>query len=199
MKLYGKGRRCGIQEKGACLVYCLRTILEILSSMQPTVSGRFDMSGWVHLNLWVSYCCSCKDVARVPGSYILQEFHVFSSVSYHLWHFFGTAINGRPKPEICFLPGRLKWTLLPEERYNALSSRGSNTQPSSWEANTLPLYYRRPCETSKIVQSEYNEIFICCDLCSWGCLTSRKQNLKRHLKWIATTFILLPFSMKTWN
>ena len=30
---------------------------------------------------------------------------------------------------------RLKWTLLPKERYgNLLSGRGSNTQPSMWEA-----------------------------------------------------------------
>jgi len=33
-----------------------------------------------------------------------------------------TAIGGRPKPELCFLPGRLRWTLLPNERYgNSLS------------------------------------------------------------------------------
>jgi len=28
-----------------------------------------------------------------------------------------TAIGGWPKPELSFLPGRLRWTLLPEERY----------------------------------------------------------------------------------
>ena len=28
-----------------------------------------------------------------------------------------TAIGARPKPEICFLPRRLKWTLLSKERY----------------------------------------------------------------------------------
>jgi len=28
-----------------------------------------------------------------------------------------TAIGGRPKPELCFLPGRLKRMLLPKERY----------------------------------------------------------------------------------
>jgi len=34
-----------------------------------------------------------------------------------------TAIGGRPKPELCFLPGRLRWTLLPKERYgNSLSA-----------------------------------------------------------------------------
>jgi len=43
-----------------------------------------------------------------------------------------TVIGGRPKPELCFLPGRLRWTLLPKVRYgDSLSGRGSNTQPSS--------------------------------------------------------------------
>jgi len=53
-----------------------------------------------------------------------------------------TAIGGRPKPELCSLPGRLRWTLLPKEHYgNSLSGRGSKTQPSNWEADTLPLSY----------------------------------------------------------
>jgi len=46
-----------------------------------------------------------------------------------------TTIGGRPKPEMCFLPGR-RWTLLPNERYgNSLSGSGPNTQPSNWEAD----------------------------------------------------------------
>jgi len=49
-----------------------------------------------------------------------------------------TAVSGRPKPEICLLPGRFRWTLLPKERYgNSLSRRGSNTQPSNWEVGTF--------------------------------------------------------------
>jgi len=44
-----------------------------------------------------------------------------------------TTIGGRSKPGLYFLPGRLRWTLLPKERYgNSLSGCGSNTQPSSW-------------------------------------------------------------------
>jgi len=40
--------------------------------------------------------------------------------------------GGRPKPELCFLPGWLRWTLVPKERYgNSLSGHGSNTQPST--------------------------------------------------------------------
>jgi len=50
------------------------------------------------------------------------------------------AIRGRPKPVICFLLGQLGWMLLPKERYgDSLSGCGSNTQPSNWEAATLPL------------------------------------------------------------
>jgi len=53
-----------------------------------------------------------------------------------------TAVGGWPKPEFCFMPRQLRWTLLPKERYgNSLNGRGSNTQPSNWEADTLSLSY----------------------------------------------------------
>ena len=55
-------------------------------------------------------------------------------------YFFAVLFNsddGRPKPESWFLPGQLRRTLLPKERYgNSLSGCGSNTQPSNWEADT---------------------------------------------------------------
>jgi len=39
-----------------------------------------------------------------------------------------TVIGGRSTPELCFLPGRLRWKLLSKERYgNSLSGCGSNT------------------------------------------------------------------------
>ena len=39
------------------------------------------------------------------------------------------------------IPG-LGWTLLPKERYgDSLSGRGSNTQPSDWEADRLEAYF----------------------------------------------------------
>ena len=60
------------------------------------------------------------------------------------FYFCVTAIGGRPKPEIRFLPGQLRWTLLPKERYGDSLSCGWNTQPSTWAADTLPLSYRRP-------------------------------------------------------
>jgi len=64
----------------------------------------------------------------------------------HLFLYFilVTVVGGRPKPETYFLPARLRWTLLlNKERYgNSLSGRGSNTHPSSWEADPLTLSYR---------------------------------------------------------
>ena len=41
----------------------------------------------------------------------LKQKHVF-----FIW-FLVTTVNGRPKPEICPLLGRLRWTLFPKERY----------------------------------------------------------------------------------
>jgi len=50
------------------------------------------------------------------------------------------AIGSRLKPEICFLPGWPRWILLPKESCgDSLSGCGLNTQPSNWEADTLPL------------------------------------------------------------
>jgi len=55
------------------------------------------------------------------------------------------AIGSRLKPEICFLPGWLRWILLPKESYgDSLSGCGLNTQPSNWEVDTLPLTYCCP-------------------------------------------------------
>jgi len=51
-----------------------------------------------------------------------------------------TAIGGRPKHDLCFLPGQFRRTILPKRRHgNLLSGCGSNTQPSNWEADTQPL------------------------------------------------------------
>ena len=48
------------------------------------------------------------------------------------------AVGCRLNSEICFLPGRLRWTLLPTKRYaDSLSGR-------EWDAGTLLLGYRRP-------------------------------------------------------
>jgi len=42
-----------------------------------------------------------------------------------------TAISRMPMPEICFLPGQFRQTMLPKERHDdSLSGRGSNVQPS---------------------------------------------------------------------
>jgi len=59
------------------------------------------------------------------------------------------AISDMTTPEICFLPGQLRRKILPKERYGDSLSVGESataTQPSNWEADTLPLSYCRPYE-----------------------------------------------------
>jgi len=57
-------------------------------------------------------------------------------------------MSGMPTPEICFLPGQLRRTILPKEHHGeSLSVCELDTQPSNWEADTLPLGYRRPNES----------------------------------------------------
>jgi len=58
-----------------------------------------------------------------------------------------TAISSMPAPEICFLPGQFRLTILPKEHHSeSLSVCELFTQLSSWEADTLPLGYRRRSE-----------------------------------------------------
>jgi len=46
-----------------------------------------------------------------------------------------TAISGIPMPEICFLPGQFRRTILPKEHHgDSLGDRGSNAQPFDLEA-----------------------------------------------------------------
>jgi len=58
-----------------------------------------------------------------------------------------TANSGMPAPEICFLPGQFRRTILPKEHHGeSLGVCELFTQPSNWEADTLPLSYRCPSE-----------------------------------------------------
>jgi len=46
-------------------------------------------------------------------------------------------MSNMPTPEICFLPGQLRRTILPKELYgDSLSGGESDTQPSNWEPDT---------------------------------------------------------------
>ena len=75
---------------------------------------------------------SSKNEIRKLKSNLSRQFRIVTML------ILATAIGGRPKPELCFLPGRLRWTLLHKERYdNSLSGCGSSTQPSKWETNTI--------------------------------------------------------------
>ena len=78
-----------------------------------------------HFSRWISLC-------KALVFYLLRD-----KIGRTFFKILVTAIGGRPKPELCFLPGRLRWTVLPKERYgNSLSGCGSNTQASNWEADT---------------------------------------------------------------
>ena len=53
-----------------------------------------------------------------------------------------TAIGGSPWPEFLLLAGAAEVNALAKKRYsNSFSGRGSNSQPSNWWADTLPLTF----------------------------------------------------------
>jgi len=55
-----------------------------------------------------------------------------------------TAISSMPTPKICLLPVQFRLTILPKEHHGeSLSVCESDTQPFTWEADTLPQGYRR--------------------------------------------------------
>jgi len=58
-----------------------------------------------------------------------------------------TGLSGMPTPGICFIPGQLRWTLLPKERYGDSVSVGESvTQPSNSEVDTTIELYHSPSE-----------------------------------------------------
>ena len=84
---------------------------------------------------------------------------------------FGDGNWRRAEAWIVLLAGQLRRTLLSKERYgNLLSGCGSNTQPSNWEADTLPVSY---CMLLQALCFESFFIFylsiISFQACPWGC------------------------------
>jgi len=64
-----------------------------------------------------------------------------------LFYNFGEGISGMPTPEICFLPGQFRLTILRKEHHSeSLGICELFTQPSNWEADPLSLGYRHPSE-----------------------------------------------------
>jgi len=93
-----------------------------------------------------------KSNSKIAVHLVVPHYQNFALWSTFFLLILVTTIGGRQKSELCFLPGWLKWTLLPKERYgNSHSGCGSNTQPSIWESDTLPLNYCRPWSTCKTV------------------------------------------------
>ena len=92
--------------------------------------STFD-AGLVFPNADLHFCHSNRVASTIMS--LKQKSNLNPCVEFFLL-ILVTAIGGRPKPELCFLAGQLKWTFLPKERYgNSLSGRGSNNQASNWE------------------------------------------------------------------
>jgi len=70
--------------------------------MQITVTARFV---WLEMSLQDDPSLSLNEINYI---YVIDCVYLI---------FLVRAICGRPRPEICPLPGRLRWTLLPKERY----------------------------------------------------------------------------------
>jgi len=78
-----------------------------------------------------------------------------------------TAIRGMPTPEICFLPGQFRLTIMPKERYSeSLSFCELDRQPSNCEADTLPLSYRHPSDRRQFLGVRWCRQFLGVRWCS---------------------------------
>jgi len=87
-----------------------------------------------------------------------------------------TTISGMPMPEICFLPGQFRQTILPKEHHGeSLSVCELDTQPSSWEADTLTLSYRRRSGIFVANAEVSGDVMTC----SWGVTEKPKVREKR--------------------
>jgi len=74
-------------------------------------------------------------------------------------------MSGMPTPEICFLPGQFRLAILPKEHHGeSLIVCELDTQPSNWEADTLPLGYRRRSEIFFADTYVSGNVM----MCSWG-------------------------------
>jgi len=102
-----------------------------------------------------------------------------------------TAISGRPKPELCFLPGWLRWTLLPKECYgDPLSGCVVDWTPNPWEADTLPLSYCRihSTFTSCIIVTMLGKqckMKLPSNEWAWKVIDGREEAKKRKITWHA--------------
>jgi len=87
-----------------------------------------------------------------------------------------TAISGMPTPEMCFSPGQFRLPILAREHHGeSLSVFELDTQPSSWEADTLALGYRRRSEIFVANAYASDDIMTC----SWGVTEKPKIREKR--------------------
>jgi len=85
---------------------------------------------------WVWLSARYISLLGLPSFFHKEHtFYVFCSFKGVFYLILVTAVGDRPKAQVWFLPGRLKWTLLPKQRYGAL--------PSVRRSNLYSLTFRR--------------------------------------------------------
>jgi len=112
------------------------------------------------------WCCINFFIIRKQKC--LMTFTTYHSITiFHNTFLYLDFDGARPEPGICSLPGRLRWMLLPKERYgDSLGGRGSITQPSNWEVDNLSLSYQN---TFRYEFKEFNWLFHeMFKKCCWG-------------------------------
>jgi len=89
-----------------------------------------------------------------------------------------TAFSRIPTPEICFLPGQLRRTILPKEHHGeSLSGFELDTQPFDWETDTLSLGYRRSSEIFVANAEVSGDVMAC----SWGVTNNKPKKREKGL------------------
>jgi len=101
--------------------------------------------------LWKKLISVCWKIFPVPtgkiplSGKVVNVCNIFGGVCWQVFSSEMASLHWFCFVDVFMARWRLRWNLLPKERYgDSLSGRGSNSQPSRWEAETLPLSYHRP-------------------------------------------------------
>jgi len=94
------------------------------------VIGRLDRLQWIIHRKTHQLEKNHQQLRQVLFRNCKNPFHSLFLLDSTMRQIYWLTIGSRPTPETCFLPGQLRRTFLPKERYDySLSGRGSNTQP----------------------------------------------------------------------
>jgi len=100
-----------------------------------------------------------------------------------------TAISGMPTPEIPFLLGQLKRTILPQERYgDSLSVGELDTQPSNWDG---ALFHWTIAATAKSLSPVPR-----CQVMLWCAVGVLLKNQRYEMKYLIILYYLTWYHAK---